>query len=91
MDIKNEIIYQLKKMKIKVETHYTLWGTVKAIIDTREYDKDIFELSKIQMSNKLIKRFEQEKEKEKPYSVTNLVWERAIRIINELSNNDSIT
>lgn len=36
-----------------------------------------------ELVEELIKRFEKEKDREKPYSVTNLLWNKAIEIIKE--------
>jgi hypothetical protein len=43
-----------------------------------------YQQGKKDISEKAIKKFEQEKSREKPLSVTNILWDRAINILKEL-------
>ena len=37
------------------------------------------------MINRILERFETEKQREKPFSVTNILWDRAIEIVQEVA------
>lgn len=66
-------------------------------VEGREFDEEeanafgfnvftpCYQQGKKDLAEMAIERFKQEKNREKPYSVTNLLWERAIQIIDEIT------
>ena len=43
------------------------------------------------MINRILERFEAEKNREKPFSVTNILWDRAISIVKEVAKEHGYT